>query len=318
MKKRTVLIITSNRTDDSIDWQKRQAYIREFYAGVEKYADDVKIHYTTYNDITLSVIDGVVTCHDTRHDLDLKSCALVHFKNSTFDYEQAATIAYFLDKAGVLFFNKEVCTSVAWGKIAQMVRLSYGGVTVPDTYFARTAVLRDLIDKDALPIQFQYPIIMKADDASKGRDNYLVKDKAQALAILDDNHEKSFVVQPFIPNDGDYRFLYAGTDASPLVFLRQSNGDTHLNNTSQGGSGTFVEYEDVPNEYYIQARQAAMILQRDISGVDILVDKVTKKAYVLEVNSTPAFATGYGIERKTKHFADMLNRVFELQEEEEE
>lgn len=315
-----VLIITSVKSDDTDnEWVKREQYVREFYEALEAQLKNTSVFYTTYDDITCLVSDGVVEIVDTRHQLDLKDVQLVHFKNWMFDNEDvamAAMIAFYLREHSVPFFNSEVDAGLAWGKISQMCRLAMGHIPVPNTFFAKKPQLIAVLEAAKLPIGFTFPLIMKADDGSKGNDNYLVQNASEAVKILKAVLDKQFVIQDYHPNDGDYRFLFIGLDELPLVFSRQATAGSHLNNTSKGGTGAFIDLHDVPPLYLDIARQAAMILRREIGGVDILVDKHTHEPYVLEVNSTPALATGFGVPTKVSKFADFVQQLLEQLEEE--
>jgi len=317
MNKTIVLIITSARTDKTIDWKQREQYVSDFYQSVQARLENTSVLYTTYDDIMCMVSNNTVTIIDTKHDIDLKNVHLVHFKNWMFDYEHAALIAHYLRKHTVSFFNEEVDAGLAWGKISQICRLAMDGVPVSDTLFVKRRHLQTMLDENKLPESFSFPLIMKADDGSKGSDNYLVQSAKDAADKLRDSEDhKQFVIQTYHPNDGDYRYLFIGTDTEPIIFHRQAQGDTHLNNTSKGGAGTALDVKSVPPEHLIIARKAAVCLKREISGVDILVDTTTNKPYVLEVNSTPALATGYDVPKKIKYFANFIKRNLELTEEE--
>ncbi|MEO7364538.1 MAG: hypothetical protein ABIV43_03470 [Candidatus Saccharimonadales bacterium] len=309
------LVITSQRSTD-IQWADREAAVKAFYGDLEDKLGDVAVLYTTYDEIECTVRNGAVTMFDNKHQLDLKTVDLVHFKNWMFDSEQAATIACYLEHHTVSFFNSEVNIQLAWGKVSQMVRLAFAKIEVPDTYFAKNRQMHRQFSTGLLPAGFSFPAILKADDGAKGNDNHLVRDVAAALAVLDERQDKHYVLQNFLPNDGDYRFLFMGLDEAPLVFLRLAAGDSHLNNTSQGGSGELVDISTLPKSYLGIARSAASALGREIGGVDILVDSRTQKPYVLEVNSTPALATGYNIGRKNELFANFLREQLESKEEE--
>ena len=317
MKKAIVLIITSARTDKTIDWKQREQYVRDFYESVESRLEDTSVLYTTYDDIMCVVQNNKVTITDTKHDIDLKNVHLIHFKNWMFDYEHASLIAHYLRKNSVSFVNEEVDAGLAWGKISQICRLAMDDVPVCDTLFLKHQHLQTTLDADALPEGFNFPLILKADYGSKGSDNYLVHNAEDAASkVRDSEANKQFVVQTYHPNDGDYRYLFIGTDAEPIIFHRKAEGETHLNNTSKGGAGTALDVKAVPPEHLIIARKAAACLKREISGVDILVDKNTNEPYVLEVNSTPALATGYDVSKKVIHFTDFIKRNLELAEEE--
>ncbi len=316
MTHKTVLIITSYRSK-VINWADREKYVEEFYQNLEESLEKVKVVYTTYNDIVTSVINNRVQMIDVRHNVPLDKVDLVHFKNWMFDNEHASLIAFYLKTHRINFYNEEVDAGLAYGKISQMCRLAIGGVPVPDSIFAKKSLLRSCFAENTLPKPFDYPLILKADDGAKGNDNHLVKNSEEAVAVLDAAAEdKEFIVQNFIPNEGDYRYLFAGIDLDPLVFTRTAQEGTHLNNTSQGGKGSFIDPSTMPKSHLDYAREAARILRREISGVDIIVNKDTGKPYVLEVNSTPALATGYGVDKKIILFKNFINSQLSEQEEE--
>lgn len=313
--KKQFLIITS-KSSNSIDWHERNTALLEFIDALGEKLDDLEIHYITYDDLICVVIGNQVSIIDNTRNIDLKNVHLVHFKNWLFDSEQAATIAFYLNQHNVQYFNSEVDAGLAWGKIAQMIRLAFNGINVPDTYFAKNLQMKQAINTKSLPKSFTFPAILKSDDGAKGNDNHLVNSADEAIKILEQSPDKHYVLQTFLPNDGDLRFLFFGFENVPLVFHRKAVEGNHLNNTSQGGQGSFIATSNLPDGYIGLARRAAIALKREISGVDILVDKTSGTAYILEVNSTPAIATGYGVDRKNKLFADFINGQLEFQEEE--
>jgi glutathione synthase/RimK-type ligase-like ATP-grasp enzyme len=318
MSTKKILIITS-RSEKTASWKEREQYVKDFCETVAGYLDNANVLYTTYRDLHYVVRGGVTTVTDTLNRLDLKEVHLVHFKNWAFEYGEAPVVAAYLKAHGIPFFNSEVATTPASAKLAQMVVLGGGGVPVPDTFFASKEQLRAFFERDALPEGFVYPLIMKANDGSRGDDNHLIAMAKEALDVLTaSDPEKEYVLQNFIPNDGDYRFLFCGLDATPIIFHRKGADGSHLNNTSKGGSGTFVQSSDITPECMQYARRAAELLGREIGGVDILIDAETGKPYVLEVNGTPALATGYGVDQKAEHFARFVQQQLDAQEEEEE
>ena len=315
MKKR-MLIITS-RSERTVAWAERSRYIQEFCEGLQARLTDFTVDYTTYDCLQFSVTANAPKIYDSRTDLDLKDYDIVHFKNWMYDTEEAPLTAWYLRLHSVQFYNSEVGVDVHSGKIAQMFKLAAAGVPVPDSFYASRQELTDHFTKDSVPGGFSYPLIMKANDGSKGDDNHLIRSAAQALTILSETDpEKSFILQNFIPNDGDYRILFIGLGSQPLIFHRLAVAGSHLNNTSKGGTGRFIDTKDFPLIYQQYALQAAQTLKREIGGVDVLVNKETNKPYILEVNGTPAIATGYGVEEKLERFVSFLEQNVEVMEEE--
>lgn len=316
MKK--VLIITS-RSEKTVSWAEREKFVADFCNRVSSKLDEIKLIFTTYNDLVYTVVDGKAKIFDKKNKLDLTKVSLVHFKNWSHNTAEAPVVAGYLKANNIAFYNSEVGVPIPPGKLAQMFILANNELPVPDTLFSARLTLKEVLSSD-MPEGFKYPLIIKANDGSKGNDNYLANDQKEAIKILDEAEaDKLFIVQNFVPNNGDYRYLFVGLYSKPLVIHRQSNYDNHLNNTSKGAHAKFLDLGDLPKEYLQYARKAAELLGREIGGVDILVDEQTKKAYVLEVNGTPALATGFGVDAKEDYFADFIEGlVGDLEDESEE
>ena len=316
MTKKKILIITS-QGEKTMGWQERESMIQTFCKNLQEQLGNVLVHYSTFDDMRYSVIDGQTSIMDSRHRLNIKDYDLVQFKNWMYELEEAGVIADYLHRANKLFFNSEVNAKLAIGKLAQMFFLANAGVRVPDTFYMRNRALRETFAKEELPEGLTMPFIMKDTDGSRGDDNHLIKSYAQAQEILENAApNQQFVLQNFIPNDGDYRLLFIGLDEDPMVFMRKGAGNTHLNNTSKGGSGTLLTRKQVPDEFISMAIKAAEVLGREIGGVDILVDMTNNTPYILEVNSTPAIASGYMTEKKVEKFASFVDRALSAQEDE--
>jgi glutathione synthase/RimK-type ligase-like ATP-grasp enzyme len=311
-----LLIITST-TEKTAAWKEREAYVQRFCNEIEERVDNLEVIYTTYGQLIYSVINGKRSIYDSRNRLDVALVNLVHFKNWTYEPEEAGLLAKYLESRGVAFLNSEVNNGLAQTKITQMFVLAQGGMPVPNTLYAKKNIIKTFFEK-GLPDGFKLPIIMKANDGSRGDDNYLIKTADQALKILnaEASSDKEFVLQNFIENDGDYRFLFIGLEEDPLVFKRTASGESHLNNTSKGGHGEFIDLASLNPLALEYARKSAQLLKREIGGTDIIIDKQSGKHYVLEVNGTPALATGYGVNEKADKFAKFIKQVLELEEEE--
>lgn len=312
MKK--ILILTSD-SGKTASWKEREVYVSQFAKKVELSLKDYKVLYTTYSDLVISVIGNQTVVFDERNCLDLKAYSLVHFKNWQYEAELASVIANYLETNAVPFVNTEVNNKLHSNKLSQMVALAYEQVPVPDTVYIPIK-LYDRADDILSKLDFVFPLIVKADDGSRGDDNYLVRTKKALQDILLNKIDTQFIFQSFIPNDGDYRILYIGLGQQSFVFLRKGDDSTHLNNTSKGGSGQKINYDKLSYEVRQSALRAAKVLKREIGGVDVIIDKKTGKFYVLEVNSTPAIATGFALEDKLQAFSAFIKENIEEKEEE--
>jgi D-alanine-D-alanine ligase-like ATP-grasp enzyme len=83
----------------------------------------------------------------------------------------------------------------------------------------------------------------------------------------------------------------------------------HLNKPRGGANAVNVALDDVPSEAQDLAVRAAICLDRQIAGIDLVQDKVTGKWYILEVNNDPQIRGGSFVPAK----AAMVAKYFEAE-----
>lgn len=221
----------------------------------------------------------------------------VIFRNASRFAHLAAPVCLFLQKNEIPFANGEMGPGGFDGKIAQMFLFVLAGLSVPDTVVIR--------NREALHVFLKHQfsagqkLIVKDNLGIRGKRNYLVNSIEEVLWSIADS-EADYLVQPFIPNNGDYRVLFMGYEDPPIVIKRAASGSSHLNNVSQGSRAEMVEPSDFPQEALELARNAARIFEREIAGVDVIFDQNTGLPMLLEVNETPAIASGFSMEHKMK------------------
>lgn len=186
------------------------------------------------------------------------------------------------------------------GKLVAMWKFWESDIRVPMTAFGPTDFL-----VETLPI-FGGVGVLKSVRGTQGKDNYLVKTSTEIREIITLNPEIEFILQNFIPNDGDYRIVVI--DFVPkLAIYRTANGSDFRNNTSLGSEATLVPLETIDSEVLELAVSAAKALEIKIAGADILQDKLTGKYYVLEVNRCPQLATGVFTDEKTAILQELVD-----------
>ena len=77
--------------------------------------------------------------------------------------------------------------------------------------------------------------------------------------------KKDFLVQPFMPNDHDLRVIcFDGRPQLILKRARAAGGDSHLNNTSQGGSAEWLDLGQVPDELLTVSQKICTIMSQPV------------------------------------------------------
>jgi glutathione synthase/RimK-type ligase-like ATP-grasp enzyme len=210
----------------------------------------------------------------------------------------ALSVARYMDYHKKPVRNSEILFTRSRSKLSQYVVAALNGVNLTPFVFCKDPAVVDA-SFDKLWVQ-SYPLIMKGVQASRGNDNYLIKDRqsvSQTLALTDDEDGPWFVVQGFVPNDGDYRIIVMGDEVTYAIH-RKSQSESHLNNTSKGGAAQQIDPSELPAEVIAQCVKLSKLLRREITGVDMIQHTKTGEFYLLEINNMPQMATGSFVPEK--------------------
>lgn len=177
----------------------------------------------------------------------------------------------------------------AWRKkkSTEAMILLRAGVSYPDSFFVSN---RD--DLRRYLETYPKPLVMKSTSGRHGVSTFLVRKKEEIERVIQGRERVNFLIQEFIPNEGDYRLFLVGYRVVG-GFKRQRKENQLVLNRSQGGS---VPLKKIPLLVKKEAEKAARVLGIEVAGVDLVEDKRTGKVVVIEVNQAPEF---FVMERKT-------------------
>jgi len=198
-------------------------------------------------------------------------------------------------------------------KAWQMVELTKNGIEVPRTIYGSLWTLFNFMNKSQDPNpSLSFPVILKGSGGDRGTNVFKInnlkelEEKVRELRKLEVEGGKRYMLQEFIPNDGDYRILVLGNKV--LGAMKRISGDFEKefrNNFSVGGK---VEIVDIPNSIKKVAIKAAKTCGLLVAGVDVVYrDGDVKKPVIWEVNKGPQFwgfmeATGIDVPREIIKF----------------
>ena len=175
--------------------------------------------------------------------------------------------------------------------------------------FAMASGLRNTEDA-ARSIELSYPYVAKVSKGGRqGMGTFLISgpdDIAGIRAELVRRHEEEegyvysggscdWIVQAYIPNDGDYRAFIIGGECIGVTKRGPKRAGLVINK-SERGSRRFRN-QRWPRDIGRLAVNASRVMKVDIAGVDIVRHSLTGQPYVIEVNETPRFKS---FERTTK------------------
>ena len=287
MKNKILLLIGNNR--------------EKYNKLIESLSDEnTTITACYYKDLAFC-IDGdntYVRCFSTGEDIKEFSKIIVlatsafHLQNYIF-----SALACYCRRHNIVMMDDSF--SNIDGKLYALWRFWENKIPVAKTVFGPTEFI---IQKFT---SFGSPCVLKSVQGTKGNDNYLVQSEQDIRNIIEQNKDVNFILQNFIPNEGDWRIILTNFEPK-LAIYRSARGKDFRNNTSLGGEATLVPLEKVDPEIIQLAVFAAKALNIKIAGADILVDKNTHELTVLEVNRTPQLATGSFVEQKTKMLKQLI------------
>jgi glutathione synthase/RimK-type ligase-like ATP-grasp enzyme len=272
------LIIGDNST--VADEPERIRAFRDFLT--ETLGTDTKVDTVFYDELVFGLVKDSFTIVAPAKDIDLGDYQAIYLRGKRV---QEYFIAKFCAVHSIPCIN-DYSMFYNGNKLAQTVIFYEVGVDFLPTYYAAD---QDLLIRYAAE-HFGYPYILKANKASHGDSNYLIRNEQEAKRAIIQEPMADFIAQQYCENERDYRLLLVGDDA--LLFERRASTETHLNNTSKGGVAAALPLEELPEEIRSEAKLLAQELGLRIAGFDIIPRLGTNELYFLEINLQPQLRTG--------------------------
>jgi glutathione synthase/RimK-type ligase-like ATP-grasp enzyme len=287
--------------------KKERAYPDDLVAILQAAADkkgkEITIYKTYARSLSFMVSKKTKRIRDHKNHMNLEDYDLVYFRKAGAAMQQMQSCAIYLRDKGVPFYDKELLKASSRNKLSQMFMLERKGLPIPATLFCRNRTRLVRLVTKTYKNEFGFPVIVKATGGSRGDSNYLVHDEKELLQTVKENPSRSFLVQSYVPSDGDFRLFIAGGKVRGVIKRSQLEG-SHLSNTSMGAQVALVDIQKLPRDMIHDAELAAMITGRTVAGVDIIVDNVTTKHYLLEVNRAPQIERSSFEEQKGEWMID--------------
>lgn len=198
-------------------------------------------------------------------------------------------------------------------KAYQMLALSRVGIEVPKTVYGSLFYLRDRAGVDF----GKFPLIIKGSGGNRGERVYKVDDEKQLeklvmeLRTAEVSEGKRYLMQEYIPNDGDFRVLVLGDEVLGAMKRSSTREAEFRNNFSTGGRVEVAEIPDNIKKLAVKAAKACGIL---VAGVDVVLREGDwNKPVIWEVNKGPQFsgfmkATGIDVPERIVKFLVGLKR----------
>lgn len=226
--------------------------------------------------------------------------------------EEATLVANYAKEKGVRIadrlYGESLLLPMSLGKAVETKLLIQGGIPIPKTFFGSLKKIQEVA-----PRMFGFPFVLKSTTGKKARDVWSPKNHEELEELVRtlktrEREGTRFFAQEFIAGSQRMRVFVLGGRAIAAItrptkwrkrFLEKAGGEYP--------EGEKRSIDPIPKEDAELAIAASSAVGLDISGVDILHDDKTRKPYVLEVNSAPAWEavrrdTGLAVEEEILKF----------------
>ncbi len=200
-----------------------------------------------------------------------------------------SALACVLEAKGISYFDTSWFKEGLNNKLTSLIKMAVVGLPVPKSlFYCRETIIKE---KDQIVTQLEFPLVAKNIWLNRGKGVFLLKEASDFEGLINKTAPGDhLLLQKFHPNDSDYRIVVL--DGEVWAWEKRTRiADEFRNNAALGGREEFFPLEKIPPEMREIAIKAARVLDLQVAGVDLLVDKETGKIYILEVNRSPAFTT---------------------------
>jgi ribosomal protein S6--L-glutamate ligase len=221
--------------------------------------------------------------------LALKGFDLYYFRAVGSELEWSKLLTLYAKKEGIPVVDEYLMTHGALRRFKAVsgVMMEEMGVSYPKTEFVGKQ--EDLISELK---NWQLPVVVKISQGGRhGMGTFWVRNEqdmdelTEKAVDKDGKQARGYLVQPYIPNDGDYRLFVVGYKTLG-GFKRMPKEEKVVMNKSVGKS---VGLDEVPVDVMEEAEKACKALGVEVAGVDLVKDKRDGKVYVIEVNEAPQY-----------------------------
>lgn len=214
-------------------------------------------------------------------DIDLNSFSFVWLSSSWENRDLAYAVSLYLKEFNVPLTYVEKSTS----KLTDQMVFALNKIPIPDTFFISDRKIKNSLSK--IKEVCGYPLITKDIKGYGGACSEYVKNEKDLLEKVKKLPEsKRYFFQKFIPNDYDWGVLVVNGEVVSGEKSYPIKGEFR-NNACKGAKEVFVEVSKIPLEVRKIALKATGLLDLEWARADIIIDKITGKPYLLEINRYP-------------------------------
>lgn len=275
----------------------------------QRLGDGIQLEMARFSDLYFEVWGENVIVEVNQ--VPITDYSLVYIRRAGDKYSvTAATLALCLNKLKIKYMDSAWIEIGPLGsKYTSLVKLSLAGFPVFPSIYANQSTIGVYPAKIAGRLGL--PLVAKELSMQRGKGVYLIKktEDFKSLPLIDKhgggNH---FLFQKFIDIEREYRLLVLGERVRVWEEKIIAETEEFRHNVALGAIEKFMPIAKLSAEMEKIAVGGAKVLNLQIAGVDIAVEKKTGKIYLIEINRGPGFTYDTGISPEMDELAGYLDR----------
>lgn len=295
MKK--ILILASKKSKTK---EKFVVYLKKYFGG------RVEVLLKTFSEISIELHKGGVKV--LAGDRDIRNFNLVYFRGTIGFMGRIKTLALALD------FLKIKYVDTVWGKasvlgdkLTSLVKLALTGFPIIPSIFASVENKKRIVD---FVLKMGFPVIAKELTSQRLEEVYVIKnfeDLGKLPVLKANNRPAEYLFQKFVDIESEYRLVVLG-DRIGVAHTKVKR--SYAGRKVRDLDNSKIEFIDSSKlgEVNKLAVRSAKALNLEIAGVDIAIEKGTKKPWIIEVNRGPGIDYDTNISPELYAFANYLEK----------
>lgn len=250
---------------------------------IDRFPFPIELTKGQFKNLELILQDGKIKV--LHKGVDIREFSFVWLCSSWNTRDLAYAIQLYLRQNDVPSTHVEKGTS----KLTDHIIFSLNGIPSPDTLFIGHADVEKC--REQIKEVCGYPLVIKDIKGSRGTSSIKVaaeKDLRKQIKNLPEH--KKYLFQKYISNEYDWGIMVANGVVVSGEKSYPCEGEFR-NNACNGAEEVFVDPAEIPEHIKQIAINTSNALGLSWSRSDIIVDKNTKKPYVLEVNRLPGITS---------------------------
>jgi len=258
---------------------------------LRKTLPDVKIDVALFSELFFEVdkLKADIFLKDKNNKLS--DYDFVYFRGVTpCYYSIAGSVALYLNHSDIDYADRIYQNLGSAGdKFTALLRMAFSGLPVIHTVFCMWEKIEK--DMDVIIEKIGLPMIAKEFVSQHGAGIRKIKTKddfRKLLGEISGKRTKQFMFQKCINIDKEYRFLVMGDKVRSVQRMYRDTSEYKLK-IDMERTEEFVPVSDFSEEMHYIAVKAAKVLNLQVAGVDLAVEKETGRVCLFEVNRGPGF-----------------------------